>query len=274
MNPVQIKSVVIGNGAPVLLGGPCMAESEALCLEVAEYLCALTAELGIGYIFKASYDKANRTSGGSRRGPGMTKGLEFLQAVKDRFGVPVVTDIHESAEVPVVSQVADLLQVPAFLCRQTDLLMAAGASGKPVNIKKGQFMAPEDMAGAVEKVRLGGGNGVMLCERGTTFGYHNLVVDFRSLPAMRALDVPVVFDATHSVQLPGGLGGSSGGNREYVRPLVRAAAAVGIDALFAEVHPRPDQAFSDGPNSLDFDAIRTVLEEYRALNALAGKAGA
>ena len=269
MNSVTIgSSVVIGNGHPVLIGGPCMAESLELCLECAEYLSNLCRELNVGYIFKASYDKANRTSGSSRRGPGLTAGLAMLAEVKHRFGIPVVTDVHESTDVPQVAEVVDLLQIPAFLCRQTDLLVAAARSGKPVNIKKGQFMAPEDMRGAVEKIRLAGNHQILLTERGSTFGYHNLVVDFRSLPIMRSFGVPVVFDATHSVQLPGGLGGASGGNREFVRPLARAAAAVGIDALFAEVHPRPDQAWSDGPNSLSFEDIREVLAEVLAIAKL------
>ncbi len=189
----------------------------------------------------------------------------MIAAVKEALNVPAVTDIHESEEVPEVAAVVDMLQIPAFLCRQTDLLIAAGRSGLPVNIKKGQFMAPEDMKGAVEKVRSTGNDKVMLCERGSSFGYHNLVVDFRSLPTMGAFDVPVVFDATHSVQLPGGQGGTSGGNREFIRPLARAAAATGIDVLFTEVHPDPANAWSDGPNSLSFDDIRTVLAEVKAV---------
>lgn len=266
MNPVKIGEIEVGNGTLLLIGGPCTAESMELCCEVAAYLRDLCRELGVNYIFKASYDKANRSSGSSKRGPGLEAGLEILAEVKRRYGVPVITDIHETAEVARVAEVADVLQIPAFLCRQTDLLLAAARSGRTVNIKKGQFMAPEDMLGAVEKVRLGGNDRVMLTERGSSFGYHNLVVDFRSLPIMRNFGVPVVFDATHSVQLPGGLGHASGGNREYVRPLARAAAAVGIDALFAEVHPEPDRALSDGPNTLSFEDIRTVLTEVKALH--------
>ena len=265
MTPVTVGNVVIGGGAPVLIGGPCMAESLELCCEVAAYLKELTAARGIGYIFKASYDKANRSSASTRRGPGRERGLAWLAEVKERCGVPVLTDIHESADAAAAAEVVDLLQIPAFLCRQTDLLTAAARTGLPVNIKKGQFMAPEDMRGAVEKVRAAGGTQVMLTERGTSFGYHNLVVDFRSLPVMRSFGVPVIFDATHSVQRPGGLGGASGGDREFIRPLARAAAAVGIDGLFAEVHPRPDEAWSDGPNSLDFAAIREVLDDYLSL---------
>ena len=270
MNPVNVGSVSIGGGKLALLGGPCTAESEALCLEVAEYLKALCRELDVQYIFKASFDKANRSSGSSRRGPGMRRGLEYLAAVKEKFRIPVVTDIHESCEAQPVAEVADLIQIPAFLCRQTDLLAAAGRTMKPVNIKKGQFMAPEDMLGAVKKVRDTGNDQVMLTERGSSFGYHNLVVDMRSLRTMRGFGVPVIFDATHSVQLPGGLGNASGGQREFVGPLARAAAAVGIDALFAEVHPRPQEAWSDGPNSLDFAQIRETLRQVRAIHDLVG----
>lgn len=248
-----------------LIGGPCMAESLEVCEEVAAYLRELCAGLDIQYIFKASFDKANRSSGNSVRGPGMKAGLEMLATVREKYQVPVLTDIHETIEVESVAEVADVLQIPAFLCRQTDLLVAAGKSGKTVNVKKGQFMAPEDMKGAVEKVRSTGNDKVMLTERGTSFGYHNLVVDMRSLPIMRGLGVPVVFDATHSVQLPGGLGNASGGQREFIRPLARAAAAIGIDVLFAEVHPSPDKALSDGPNSLNFNDIKIILSEVKKI---------
>ncbi|MBQ9804159.1 MAG: 3-deoxy-8-phosphooctulonate synthase [Lentisphaeria bacterium] len=270
MNLVNVGNYTIGAGKLTLLGGPCTAESEKICLEIAEYLLDLCTELDIQYVFKASFDKANRSSGASRRGPGMTEGLKYLAAVKERFNIPVVTDIHESCEAAPVAEVADILQIPAFLCRQTDLLVAAGKTMKPVNIKKGQFMAPEDMLGAVEKVRATGNNQVMLTERGSTFGYHNLVVDMRSLLTMRSFEVPVVFDATHSVQLPGGLGNASGGRKEFVQPLARAAAAVGIDVLFTEVHPRPAEAWSDGPNSLDFKQIRETLTQVKALHDLIG----
>lgn len=270
MNEVKVGNLVIGGGKLTLLGGPCTAESEKICLEIAEYLLDLCNELDIQYIFKASFDKANRSCGSSRRGPGMTEGLKYLTSVKEHFHIPVVTDIHESCEAAPVAEVADVLQIPAFLCRQTDLLVAAGKTMKAVNIKKGQFMAPEDMLGAVEKVRSTGNNNVMLTERGTTFGYHNLVVDMRSLLTMRDFGVPVVFDATHSVQLPGGLGNASGGRKEFVQPLARAAAAIGIDALFTEVHPRPQEAWSDGPNSLDFKQIRETLLQVKALHDLIG----
>ena len=270
MEPVKVGNLTIGNGKLTLLGGPCTAESEEICLKTAEYLLELCNELDIQYIFKASYDKANRSSGSSRRGPGRKKGLEFLASVKSRFNIPVVTDVHESSEVAEVAEVADLLQIPAFLCRQTDLLLAAGNTMRPVNVKKGQFMAPEDMLGSVEKIRSTGNRQVMLTERGSSFGYHNLVVDMRSLVTMRSFGVPVVFDATHSVQLPGGLGNASGGRREFVQPLARAAAAVGIDALFTEVHPNPAEAWSDGPNSLDFEQIKTTLKQVKALHDLIG----
>ena len=271
MNEVRVNdNVVIGNGKLVLLGGPCMAESQETCLEVADFLTKLCAKLDIGYVFKASYDKANRSAAGSVRGPGMEKGLEFLAEVKKRYNVPVVTDVHETVEVEKAAEVADILQIPAFLCRQTDLLQAAGRTGKVINIKKGQFMAPEDMKGAVDKVRAVGNDKVMLCERGSSFGYHNLVVDMRSLQILRNFGVPVVVDATHSVQLPGGLGNASGGQREFVLPLARAAAAIGIDALFTEVHPRPAEAWSDGPNSLDFEQIRETLIQVKAIHDLIG----
>ena len=271
MTNVKVGNLTIGKGQKLtLLGGPCTAESKEICLEIAEYLYGLCRELDIQYIFKASFDKANRSSGASRRGPGMAKGLEYLAAVKEKFNIPVVTDIHESHEAAPVAEVADLLQIPAFLCRQTDLLVAAGKTMKPVNIKKGQFMAPEDMRGALEKFRSTGNDQVMLCERGSSFGYHNLVVDMRGLQIMREMGVPVVFDATHSVQLPGGQGTTSGGQREFVPALARAAAAVGIDALFTEVHPRPAEAWSDGPNSLDFEQIRKTLIEVKKIHDLIG----
>ena len=262
------NKVTIGDGSLVILAGPCMAESRAICTETAQFLQELCGSLGVDYIFKASYDKANRSSGSTVRGPGRDAGLEMLSEVKERFGLPVVTDIHEACEVETVAQVVDVLQIPAFLCRQTDLLLAAGRSKLAVNIKKGQFMAPEDMRGAVEKVRSTGNDKVMLCERGTCFGYHNLVTDMRSLEVMRGLGVPVVFDATHSVQLPGGNGTCSGGCREFVAPLARAAAAVGIDALFIEVHPDPDKALSDGPNSLNFKQAEKVIKEVKRIHEL------
>ena len=267
--PVKITDkITIGGGDLVIIAGPCMAENLEICMETGRFLKSLCEELGLGYIFKSSYDKANRSSESTVRGPGRMVGLGILQEVKNELKVPVITDVHEVREVADAANVADVLQIPAFLCRQTDLLHAAGETGKAVNIKKGQFMAPEDMRGAVEKVRATGNDRVMLCERGTSFGYHNLVVDMRSLVTMRNFGVPVVFDATHSVQIPGGLGNASGGRREFVAPLARAAAAVGIDVLFTEVHPRPDEAWSDGPNSLDFAQIREILQKVKQIHDL------
>jgi len=259
----------VGGDCPLLvIAGPCVIESVDLCHEIAGLLCDVCRELSLNYVFKASFDKANRTSVSSFRGPGLDEGLSVLASVKDAFGVPVLTDVHEAAQVGSVSSVADVLQIPAFLCRQTDLLVAAGKTGKPINIKKGQFLAPDDMATAVEKVRSSGGTRILLTERGTTFGYHNLVVDMRSLLVMRGLGVPVIFDATHSVQLPGGHGSRSGGQREYVAPLARAAAAVGIDGVFLEVHPEPARARCDGPNSIPLDSVGELLSSLKEIHAI------
>jgi len=250
-SPVRVGDVEIGPGQPLaLFAGPCVIEGRSFTLDLAAELRDLAGHLGAPLIFKASYDKANRTAGGSFRGLGLQKGLEILARVKERTGLPVMTDVHAVEEVGLVASVADILQIPAFLCRQTDLVYAAAASGRVVNIKKGQFLAPEDVRFIVEKARVGDTSRVLVTERGTTFGYHRLVVDFQSLPVMRALGVPVLFDATHSVQLPGGAGGRSGGNRAMVPYLARAAAAVGCDGVFFEVHPRPGKARSDGPNSI------------------------
>ena len=270
-SPVRTSNRTIGCGTLAVFAGPCVAESRDLCLRVAEHMAAVCDRLGVQYIFKASFDKANRSSGESFRGPGIDAGLAMLEAVKGQFGLPVITDVHESAQAAQVAAVADFLQIPAFLCRQTDLLAACAATGRPVNVKKGQFLAPEDMAGVIGKLRAAGCRDILLTERGTTFGYHNLVVDMRSLAAMRALGVPVVFDATHSVQLPGGLGKASGGQRQYVPYLARAAAAVGIDALFLEVHPDPDHALSDGPNSLDFESAARTIEQVKAIYEITGQ---
>jgi 2-dehydro-3-deoxyphosphooctonate aldolase (KDO 8-P synthase) len=266
---MKLGNFEVGKDKPFfLLSGPCVVESEGLTLEIAATLKELTDELGIPYIFKASFDKANRSSGASFRGPGLDKGLKLLSKIKSQLNLPIVTDIHESCQAAAIAEVADIIQIPAFLCRQTDLLEACAATGRVVNIKKGQFMAPEDMKGAVEKVRSAGNDKVMLTERGSSFGYHNLVVDMRSLVTMRELGVPVVFDATHSVQLPGGLGNASGGRREFVMPLAKAAAAVGIDALFLEVHPDPDNAKSDGPNSVDFKMAEEILTAVKQIKAV------
>jgi 2-dehydro-3-deoxyphosphooctonate aldolase (KDO 8-P synthase) len=254
-----------------LIAGPCVIESRELALAVAERVKAITDRLGITYVFKASFDKANRSSGGSFRGPGVDEGLAVLAEVKERLGLPVLTDIHESHQAAPVAAVVDVLQIPAFLCRQTDLLLAAAAAvagtDKVINVKKGQFLAPWDMAQVVAKLKDAGAGRIWLTERGSSFGYNTLVVDFRSLPQLRALDCPVIFDATHSVQQPGGRGTSSGGQREFVAPLARAAVAVGVDGLFMEVHPDPEQALSDGPNMVPLHRLEPLLEQLLAIRA-------
>jgi 2-dehydro-3-deoxyphosphooctonate aldolase (KDO 8-P synthase) len=265
MNNINVEltdSITAGDGYPMLLiSGPCVIEGEEICMEIGTRLKKYCGELGLSFIFKASFDKANRTSICSFRGPGLERGLEILRNVKRELEVPVLTDIHEVTHIERVAESVDVLQIPAFLCRQTDVLVEAGKSGRAVNIKKGQFMAPADMQSAIEKVLTTGNKKVMLTERGTTFGYNNLIVDMRSLVIMRSLGVPVIFDATHSVQLPGGLGQSSGGQREFVSPLTRAATAVGVDGLFLETHPNPENAKSDGPNSIPLDEISNLLEQ-------------
>ena len=264
-----VPGIRVGRGEKLLLlAGPCVAESLEVCSEVASEAKAICAELGINYVFKASFDKANRTSINAFRGPGLEAGLAMLAEVKEKYGVPVVTDVHEPQQCAPVSEVADILQIPAFLCRQTDLLLAAAKTGRPVNVKKGQFLAPEDMAAVVKKLESTGNERIMLTDRGTSFGYHNLVVDMRGLAIMRNLGCPVCFDATHSVQLPGGNGTSSGGNREFVPPLARAAAAVGIDVLFMEVHPHPEKALSDGANSLALKDLRQLLTGVKAIHEI------
>ncbi len=258
-----------------LIAGPCTAESEQLCVDIAGYMKAVCGELGIPYIFKASYDKANRSSGKSVRGPGIDGGLKILEAVRMQIGVPVLTDVHGEVDVAQVASVVDVLQTPAFLCRQTDFIHAVASCGKPVNIKKGQFLAPGDMKNVVDKAREvnGGADNIMVCERGASFGYNNLVSDMRSLAIMRETGCPVVFDATHSVQLPGGQGTSSGGQREFVPVLARAAVAVGISGLFMETHPCPEKAFSDGPNSWPLDRMASLLATLRALDQAVKVAG-
>jgi 2-dehydro-3-deoxyphosphooctonate aldolase (KDO 8-P synthase) len=251
--------IILGGEKPVLIAGPCVVESEKITLGTAEKLKEITQRLDIPFVFKSSYDKANRTSGTTFRSIGFEEALKLLQRVRKEFNVPVITDVHESNQVEAVAQVVDVLQIPAFLCRQTDLLIAAGKTGKAVNIKKGQFMAPEDMRYSLDKVRSTGNEKVCLTERGSSFGYHTLVVDFRSLPIMRQF-APVIFDATHSVQMPGGAGGSSNGQREFVAPLARAAAAVGVDGFFLETHPDPDHAPSDGANMVDIQEIEEILK--------------
>lgn len=244
-----------------LIAGPCVIESEEMVLSIAGRMKEITDKLGIPYTFKASFDKANRTSINSFRGPGIDRGLEILQKVKDTYGLPLCTDIHEPWQAEKAAKVVDILQIPAFLCRQTDLLVAAAKTGKYVNIKKAQFLAPWDMKNCVEKVRQAGNNQVMLCERGTSFGYNTLVVDMTGLRVMKQFDVPVIFDATHSVQKPGGNGTSTGGNREFVEYLAKAAIAVGADGLFMETHPDPDHALSDGPNMVVLDEMEGLLKK-------------
>jgi 2-dehydro-3-deoxyphosphooctonate aldolase (KDO 8-P synthase) len=250
---------------PFILAGPCAIESREIALETAEFLAGVADRLGLPLVYKSSFDKANRTSVTSFRGPGMDEGLKILAEVKATTGLPVVTDIHHPEQAASVAEVADVIQIPAFLCRQTDLLVAAAATGRVVNIKKGQFLAPWDMKNVVDKVRASGNDRIWLTERGSTYGYNNLVVDMRSIPQMRAFGVPVVMDATHSVQLPGGLGGASGGQREYVPVLASAAVAAGADGVFMEVHPDPDKALCDGPNSLPLSQVESLLVRLKGL---------
>ena len=262
-----------------LIAGPCVVESEQLQMDTAGTLKEITAALGIPFIFKSSYDKANRSSGTSFRGPGRDKGLEILAKVKKELGLPILTDVHNEADIAAVASVVDVLQTPAFLCRQTDFIHAVAQSGKPVNIKKGQFLAPHDMKNVIDKARAAARaaglseDRFMACERGASFGYNNLVSDMRSLAIMRETQAPVVFDATHSVQLPGGNGTSSGGQREMVPVLARAAVAVGVAGLFMETHPHPAQALSDGPNAVPLKHMRALLESLQALDAVTKRSG-
>lgn len=253
-----------------LIAGPCVIESEDMALYIAETLKEITGRLGIPYTFKASFDKANRTSLSGRRGPGIEEGLRILAKVKETFGLPIATDIHEPWQAERAAEVADIIQIPAFLCRQTDLLVAAAKTGKCVNIKKAQFLSPFDMKNCADKVKGSGNDNIMLCERGTCFGYNNLVVDMTGLTEMKKFGYKVIFDATHSVQKPGGRGTSTGGNREYVEPLAKAAIAVGADGIFAETHPEPDSAWSDGPNMVPLSGMEELLGKlirvYNAVN--------
>lgn len=271
---VRVGGVRIGRGHPlVLIGGPCAIESEKHALMTAERVAVLAAERRVPFVYKSSYDKANRSSIHGYRGPGLEEGLRILRKVRDAVGVPVLSDVHQVSEVGPAAEVLDVLQIPAFLCRQTDLILAAARTGKPVNVKKGQFLAAADMKHVADKILSVGNRSVLLTERGTSFGYHNLVVDMRGLQDMRALGFPVVFDATHSVQLPGGAGDRSGGERKYVPALARAAVAVGIDALFMEMHEDPDRTLpdgrplSDGPNMLRIDDLPRLLDELVAIAA-------
>jgi 2-dehydro-3-deoxyphosphooctonate aldolase (KDO 8-P synthase) len=260
-NPITVGPYRCGTGCPLLLiAGPCVLEHETLALEIARRLQTAATALGVSLVFKASFDKANRTSGAAGRGPGLDRGLAMLRRVRDETGLPVTTDIHESQQAAAVADVCALIQIPAFLARQTDLLRAAAATGRAVHVKKGQFMAPGDMRHVLDKLSAAGGRQVLLCERGTFFGYGRLVNDMRSLPQMRALGAPVVFDATHSVQEPGGLGAATGGNRQMVEPLARAAVAVGVDGLFFETHPDPDSSPSDGPNMIPLAEFPALLQ--------------
>ncbi len=265
--------MVIGAGRPIILmAGPCVVESEAHATGLAEALVGITTRVGIPFIFKASYDKANRTSNTSYRGPGITEGLRVLAAIKQRFGVPIVTDIHEVHEAAVAAEVADVLQIPAFLSRQTDLIVAAARTGRVVNIKKGQFLAPNDMKHAVAKVTAEGNPNVIVTERGTSFGYNNLVVDMRGFPMMREQGLPLIFDVTHSLQLPGGGNGVTAGLAQYITPLASAGVAAGVDGLFLEVHEEPSRAKSDAQNALRLDLLEPLLRRLMAIDAIV-KAG-
>jgi 2-dehydro-3-deoxyphosphooctonate aldolase (KDO 8-P synthase) len=266
---VRIGPVTLGGRRPmVLIAGPCVIESEDACLEVAARLKELTRSLGIPLIFKSSYDKANRSSLGSYRGPGLRRGLEVLGRIKREMGIPVLSDVHRFEEVQEAAEVLDVLQVPAFLCRQTDFVAAIAGAGKAVNVKKGQFLAPWDMKNVVEKIESAGNQSILLTERGASFGYNNLVADMRALVIMRQTGYPVIYDVTHSLQLPGGLGTSSGGQREYIPPLARAGVAAGVDGLFMEVHPNPSEALCDGPNSQPLKELRPLLEQLMAVDKI------
>lgn len=269
MNVVKAGNVIIGGQNPlVLIAGPCVIEDKERTLAIGKRVKEITERLGIPYIFKASFDKANRSSYKSFRGPGLTEGLAILQEIKEKLNVPVVSDVHCVTQIEAAAEVLDMLQIPAFLCRQTDLVYQAALTGKAVNVKKGQFLAPQDMKNVVDKIKEAGNENILLTERGATFGYNNLVVDMRALPIMRSFGYPVVFDATHSVQIPGGGGTVSSGKREFVPYLTRAAVAVGIDALFMEVHDNPEEALSDGPNMLYIDQLEALLKDVLAIDKI------
>ncbi len=271
---IAVGGVKIGGRRPfVLIAGPCVIESEGICLEVAEFLTDLTRSLNIPYIFKSSYDKANRSGLRSYRGPGLSKGLEILGRVKIEFRMPVLSDVHRMEEIEPASHVLDILQIPAFLCRQTDFVLAAGAAGKAVNVKKGQFLAPWDMGNIIEKIESTGNRSILLTERGATFGYNNLVADMRSLMILRRMGYPVIFDVTHSLQLPGAQGSSSGGQREFIAGLARAAVAAGVDGIFMEVHPNPSAALCDGPNSQPMKELKPLLEDLVEIDQIVKKTG-
>lgn len=266
MNTVKVADFEIGGGNPlVLMAGPCVLEEPERCLYIGRTIRDITRRLGIPYIFKASFDKANRSSFNGFRGPGLEKGLALLKTIKEELGVPIVTDIHTEAQAEPAAAVADVIQIPAFLCRQTDLLYTAARTGCVINVKKGQFLAPNDMRNVIDKLLEGGNSDILLTERGASFGYNNLVVDMRSFPIMRSFGYPVIFDATHSVQLPGGAGTCSAGNREYVEHLARAAVGAGVDGLFMEVHDNPEEALCDGPNSVYLDKLEDLLKDALAI---------
>ena len=269
MREIVIGRIRIGGTNPlVLIAGPCVIESESATLETAERLKKITADLGVPFIFKSSYDKANRSSLRSYRGPGLREGLKVLARVKHELDLPILSDIHRFEEIAPAAEVLDVIQIPAFLSRQTDLLVEVAKTGRVVNIKKGQFLAPWDIKNAIEKAESTGNRNILITERGVSFGYNNLIVDFRSLPMMRGLGYPVVFDATHSVQLPGGAGTASSGDRQYVAPLTRAAVAVGVDALFMEVHACPDKALCDGPNMMSLDELPDLLRQAQEIDRI------
>jgi 2-dehydro-3-deoxyphosphooctonate aldolase (KDO 8-P synthase) len=266
---VHIGAVTVGGDAPLaFIAGPCVIEEETFTLSLAASLQEVSRDLGIPLIFKASYDKANRTSLSSPRGPGLEEGLRILRRVKEEVGLPLLSDVHRISEISRAADLLDVIQIPAFLCRQTDLVVEIARTGKPINVKKGQFLAPWDMIHVVEKIRSTGNEQILLTERGASFGYNNLVSDMRSLPIMRELGYPVIYDATHSVQLPGGAGKASGGNREFVPPLARAAVGAGVDGVFLEVHPHPEKALSDGANSLQLDALSPLLKQLTAIHRI------
>jgi len=268
-NEIQIAHTKLGGNNPLfIIAGPCVIESEDIVFSAAKKLKEICSNIGLPLLFKSSYDKANRTSISSFRGPGLEKGLRVLSDVRSRFDIPVISDVHSVEEVKIASKVLDALQIPAFLCRQTDIILAASNTGKPVNIKKGQFLAPWDVRNILDKFISTGNRDVFITERGTSFGYNNLVVDFRGIPVMRSFGCPVIFDLTHSLQLPGGMGKSSGGQREFAEPLARAAAAVHIDGLFMEVHPEPDRALCDGPNMIKLDELENLLKTVKAIHEL------
>jgi len=272
MNAVKIGNLRLGRGRPpFFIAGPCVIESEGHCLKVAERLADIAGKEGITLIFKASFDKANRTSAESFRGPGLVEGLRILEKVRRSSGLPLLSDVHETAQVGAAAEILDVLQIPAFLCRQTDLIMAAARSGRAVNLKKGQFLSPQEMGKVLDKALATGNRNIMLTERGTFFGYNNLVVDFRSLVIMRSFGQPVVFDVTHSVQMPGGKGDCSGGQAEYIPFLARAAAAAGIDGFFFEVHDHPERALSDGPNALNLRSFPRLVRDLLEISCVAGR---